>query len=882
MSSSLGTSSYSSLTATTAQLLNRAPLPSISAPDGSFHSALIASRAESHSSVPVTAAVPLPRSPSVHRVDCFPHHPPPSGADTPVARPTSSPGAHHRILSTHPPQLSGRAGSDADERHPSLGLLHHRFASQSLPSLNSSSITAQLGFLPISAAQLTIEEKLLGEGGCGSVHLGRWVDNGSLRTVAIKRLRQHQTTHRPSRDPYTAQQLTISRGFHQHFLREMRVMQQVRLAPHIITIYGACVERGQECIVMEYMNRGNLYTFLHTPDGQRLAWPQRIRIAREIVQSIDYLHSRGDPTGYILHGDIKSLNILLDEQLSVRVSDFGLSMTQQSIKDNAAPNIMSSGGAGTPLWTAPELLPHGGEYTRECDMFSLGVVLWELATNERPTYPIRDAKELRWPEQWTVPGHFKRWVLDCCAARPSARPTAAALLTRIEDATAFVEPSSIDTTIVRAPLQAQVSAVGGGPSRSTTSNPHAVNSRYSLGTNNPQVISVRSISYYDHIVTTQHPTPETTQPPSRDERVIADEKEAFERALPAVPVDVAKLEHTAVPAAAAAAMIPDAAVKEAAAKEAAKRAQQRREAVTVDSLEAPRHFVSEVAPLIADGGFRCSELTYFPIPKRLLPRPVDSGPVYVRAPSVLMMGCNTLSRVLICAVLDLAGQLPRDQAWERTVLFAGIALCILLRMLLPSSEVLSAINYTFIGGQAFILMGSLMRSLQQRRKSFLARLHRQLQLIADAPAHACIFRHHCQRFSEAILGVNEQLLALPWLYKTPHPTEIRNALEIYLTCLDACFDLMDQCCAPRALSRLCSRTDVVDWPATFLVRQRQLSECCVAIGVALPLLLLPDSDDDYRRALLERDKVDYKATREAALKEVHQQEMQNALNTLIH
>ena len=100
-----------------------------------------------------------------------------------------------------------------------------------------------------------------------------------------------------------------------------------------------------------------------------------IRISCEIAIGMHYLHSQG-----IVHLDLKSTNILLDADLNVKISDFGLSKTIDSISRSITPLV------GTIPWAAPEFLTPGGVKARSVkgDIFSFGVILWELITRQKP------------------------------------------------------------------------------------------------------------------------------------------------------------------------------------------------------------------------------------------------------------------------------------------------------------------------------------------------------------------------------------------------------------------------------------------------------------------------------------------------------------------
>ncbi|CAF5065267.1 unnamed protein product, partial [Rotaria sp. Silwood1] len=143
--------------------------------------------------------------------------------------------------------------------------------------------------------------------------------------------------------------------------------------------YGACTERGKYALVMEYMSLGSLYKILHR-DKLPLDWSQRLSIALQTAKGINYLHVLQPP---ILHRDIKSLNFLLErshEGYTVKVCDFGLAQTRN---ETTRQTKLAHTLACTLQWTAPEIL-RLKTYTNKSDVYSLGIVYWELAANEIP------------------------------------------------------------------------------------------------------------------------------------------------------------------------------------------------------------------------------------------------------------------------------------------------------------------------------------------------------------------------------------------------------------------------------------------------------------------------------------------------------------------
>ncbi|RLN58451.1 hypothetical protein BBJ28_00006017 [Nothophytophthora sp. Chile5] len=124
------------------------------------------------------------------------------------------------------------------------------------------------------------------------------------------------------------------------------------------------------CMVSEFAALGDLAHFLALPESKNLTWKdEKLALAGDISNALVYLHSLSP---VVLHRDLKSLNVLLTEDLQAKVSDFGLS------RETSYDETMTS-GVGTLLWTAPEVL-RGERYSEKADIYSFGVVLSELDT----------------------------------------------------------------------------------------------------------------------------------------------------------------------------------------------------------------------------------------------------------------------------------------------------------------------------------------------------------------------------------------------------------------------------------------------------------------------------------------------------------------------
>ena len=256
----------------------------------------------------------------------------------------------------------------------------------------------------------------IGRGAFGIVYRAQWLSR--RHTVAVKRL---YLTH-------------LDNQAENEFFRELSLMNSVRY-PHIINFYGAYAEKGEYALVMEYMALGSLYKILHK-DRRKLDWSERLSIALQTAKSINCLHQLEQP---ILHRDIKSLNFLLDrsyEGYIVKVCDFGLA---QICSETTQQSKLTSVRRFTLQWTAPEIL-RMKKHTDKSDIYSLGIVYWELAANEIPYDGYQDAlirefvlagDRLEIPE--TTPLHFTALIKKCWANSPNDRPNSSHVIDIIEE-----------------------------------------------------------------------------------------------------------------------------------------------------------------------------------------------------------------------------------------------------------------------------------------------------------------------------------------------------------------------------------------------------------------------------------------------------------------
>ncbi|XP_057860155.1 serine/threonine-protein kinase CTR1 isoform X2 [Cryptomeria japonica] len=199
------------------------------------------------------------------------------------------------------------------------------------------------------------------------------------------------------------------------FCNEISVLSRLR-HPNVILFLGACTTPPRLSMVTEYMHMGSLYHLIHTSgQGKTLSWRRRLRMLCDICRGMMCIQRMN-----IVHRDLKSANCLVDKHWRVKICDFGLSriMTNAPIKDLNA--------AGTPEWMAPELL-RNEPFTEKCDVFSFGVIMWELCTLKRPWDSVKpmqvvyavahEGARLDIPD---VP--IGKLISDCWAEDPNARP----------------------------------------------------------------------------------------------------------------------------------------------------------------------------------------------------------------------------------------------------------------------------------------------------------------------------------------------------------------------------------------------------------------------------------------------------------------------------
>ncbi|XP_019155902.1 PREDICTED: serine/threonine-protein kinase EDR1 [Ipomoea nil] len=250
----------------------------------------------------------------------------------------------------------------------------------------------------------------IGQGSFANVYRGIW--NGS--DVAVKVYFGNEYSERTLLD----------------YKKEIDIMKRLR-HPNVLLFMGAVSSQEKLALITEYLPRGSLFKTLHK-SSQQLDTRRRLRMALDVARGMNYLHCRNPP---IVHRDLKSSNLLVDKSWTVKVGDFGLSRLKY------ATLLTAKSGGGTPQWMAPEVLRNEPS-TEKSDVFSFGVILWELMTELIPWSDLNSLqvvgvvgfmdRRLELPEN--IDPRVSSIILDCWQSNPEDRPSFHNIILRVVDA----------------------------------------------------------------------------------------------------------------------------------------------------------------------------------------------------------------------------------------------------------------------------------------------------------------------------------------------------------------------------------------------------------------------------------------------------------------
>lgn len=237
----------------------------------------------------------------------------------------------------------------------------------------------------------------IGEGAFGKVYEGKW----KTRPVAIKMLICQD---------FTPEILA-------EFESEVEIMSVLR-HPNICRLLGACMDPPHRCLVVELLSRGSMWGVLRT--NRSMDEATRFGFVNDTAKGMSYLHNFQPP---ILHRDLKSPNLLVDNQFNIKISDFGLARVKAHVQT-------MTGNCGTVQWMAPEVLANQ-KYTEKADVFSFGIVVWEIVTGECPydgMSQIQAAlgvlnRNLRPVIPRSCPPFLAQLMKACWARQPELRPS---------------------------------------------------------------------------------------------------------------------------------------------------------------------------------------------------------------------------------------------------------------------------------------------------------------------------------------------------------------------------------------------------------------------------------------------------------------------------
>jgi mitogen-activated protein kinase kinase kinase 9 len=302
-------------------------------------------------------------------------------------------------------KISGDEGWWTGKIGDKVGIFPSNFVAYDDPINHVNSIIADIHPIEIDFGELELEE-VIGVGGFGKVYRGVWKGH----EVAVKAARQ---------DPDAEYSVTL-----ENVIKEAKLFCLLQHV-NIVSLEGVCLKGPNLCLVLEYCRGGSLNRVLA---GRKIRPDVLVDWAIQIARGMDYLHC-GAPIS-LIHRDLKSSNVLLREEIenddlqfkTLKITDFGLA------REVYKTTRMSQ--AGTYAWMAPEVIKNS-TFSRASDVWSYGVVLWELLTGETPYKGIDTlavaygvaVNKLTLPIPSTCPQPWRELMEKCWKSDPHHRPT---------------------------------------------------------------------------------------------------------------------------------------------------------------------------------------------------------------------------------------------------------------------------------------------------------------------------------------------------------------------------------------------------------------------------------------------------------------------------